>query len=69
MAAIKNGREEIAFELVELGADLTLCDQDGMSAVSWAEKKGLVPFLDMVKARDCLNGEASTEQGDCRLAS
>ena len=69
MAAIKNGRQEIAFELVELGADLTICDQDGMSAVAWAEKKGLVPFLDMVKARECINAETSTDQGDCRLAS
>jgi ankyrin repeat protein len=70
MAAIKNGREEIAFELVDLGADLTLCDQDGMSAITWAQKKGLVPFLDMLKAKDLLDtADASTEQGDCQMAS
>jgi len=52
MAAIKNGRSEVACELLELGADLAICDQDGFNAVQWAQKKGLTPFLAVLKERE-----------------
>ena len=52
IAAVKNGRSAIACELVEMGADLNICDQDGCSAIVWAEKKGLTPFITMLKERD-----------------
>jgi len=54
MAAVKNGRAEIACELVELGADLSICDQEGLNAISWAQKKGLTPFLTVLKDKDLL---------------
>jgi ankyrin repeat protein len=40
IAAVKNGHSETAFELIELGADLSIADSDGMTAVEWARKKG-----------------------------
>jgi ankyrin repeat protein len=40
MAAVKNGHAETAFELIELGADLSLADMDGITAIEWAKKKG-----------------------------
>lgn len=52
MAAIKNGRSDVACELLELGADLAICDQDGLNAVQWAQKKGLTPFLTVLKERE-----------------
>ena len=60
MAAVKNGRADTACELVEMGADLTICDQDGLSAIQWAQKKGLTPFLTVLKERDLL-GEITAE--------
>jgi ankyrin repeat protein len=51
MAAIKNERSDVACELLELGADLAICDQDGFNAVQWAQKKGLTPFLAVLKER------------------
>lgn len=54
MAAVKNGKADLACELVELGADLTICDQDGLSAITWAQKKGLTPFLTVLKEKDLL---------------
>jgi ankyrin repeat protein len=60
MAAVKNGRNNIATELIEMGADLTICDQDGLSAIQWAQKKGLTPFLTVLKERDLL-GELTAE--------
>jgi ankyrin repeat protein len=66
IAAIKNGRAEIACELVELGADLSICDQDGLSAIQWAQKKELTPFLSVLKERDLL-GEVVGE-GDVASA-
>jgi ankyrin repeat protein len=60
MAAIKNERSETACELVEMGADLSICDQDGLSAIQWAQKKGLTPFLTVLKERDLL-GEVAEE--------
>ena len=64
MAAIKNGRSEIACELIELGADLTICDQDGLSAIQWAQKKGLTPFLSVLKERDLLGEVAGEADAD-----
>jgi ankyrin repeat protein len=52
MAAIKNERSDVACELLELGADLAICDQDGFNAVQWAQKKGLTPFLAVLKERE-----------------
>ena len=51
MAAVKNGHSSTAFELIELGADLTLTDDDGVSAVEWAAKKGQQNFLEALKER------------------
>lgn len=51
IAAVKNGQSVIACELVELGADLTICDQDGFNAIQWAQKKALVPFIEALKER------------------
>jgi ankyrin repeat protein len=60
IAAVKNGRTDIACELMEMGADLTMCDEEGLSAIHWAQKKGLTPFLTVLKERDLL-GEAPIE--------
>jgi ankyrin repeat protein len=46
MAAVKNGHAETAFELVELGADLSLTDIDGISAIDWAKRKGQVMIVE-----------------------
>jgi ankyrin repeat protein len=46
MAAVKNGHAETAFELIELGADLSLTDADGISAIDWAKKKGQVMIVE-----------------------
>jgi len=40
IAAVKNGHAQTAFELIELGADVSLTDADGISAIEWAKKKG-----------------------------
>jgi ankyrin repeat protein len=40
IAAAKNGHAETAFELVELGADISMTDADGVSAIEWAKRKG-----------------------------
>jgi ankyrin repeat protein len=45
MAAVKNGQTDAAFELIELGADLSLTDDDGMTAIEWAKKKGQVLLI------------------------
>jgi ankyrin repeat protein len=57
IAAVKNGQSTIACELVELGADLTICDQDGFNAIQWAQKKGLVPFIKALKERALVGEE------------
>jgi ankyrin repeat protein len=64
MAAIKNDRADIACELIELGADLSICDQDGLSAIQWAQKKGLTPFLSVLKERDLLGEVGSEAESD-----
>jgi ankyrin repeat protein len=64
MAAIKNGRSEIACELLEMGADLSICDQDGLSAVQWAQKRGLTPFLTVLKERDLLSEVVDDVESD-----
>lgn len=51
IAAVKNGHETTAFELIELGADLTIEDEEGLNAVEWAEKKGQKTFINALKQR------------------
>lgn len=64
IAAIKNGHEKIAFDLVELGADISLEDQGGMNAIGWAQKTGqvlLVQGLEQIqKLQDETVEESST---------
>jgi len=64
MAAIKNGRSDVACELLELGADLAICDQDGLSAVQWAQKKGLTPFLTVLKERELVGDVLEEPKSD-----
>jgi ankyrin repeat protein len=51
MAAVKNGHGDTAFELIELGADLSLTDSEGMNAIEWARKKGQVMLLKDLEER------------------
>jgi ankyrin repeat protein len=58
MAAVKNGHAETAFELVELGADLSLTDIDGISAIDWAKKKGQVMIVEGLEKLSDITGQA-----------
>jgi ankyrin repeat protein len=71
IAAVKNGQSAVACELVELGADLGLCDQDGFNAIQWAQKKGLVPFIQVLKDRALVGSEEDEIHSDeaCQAAS
>ncbi len=70
IAAVKNGQSSIACELVELGADLTICDQDGFNAIQWAQKKGLVPFIKALKERALVgDDDARVLEESCQAAS
>lgn len=51
MAAVKNGQAETAFELIELGADLSIADDDGLTAIEWAKKKGQVLLVKGLEER------------------
>lgn len=51
IAAVKNGHSDTALELIELGADPTIEDEEGLNAVEWAEKKGQQAFLKGLKQR------------------
>lgn len=51
MAAVKNGHAATALELIELGADHTIQDEEGLDAVEWAERKGQQAFIEALKAR------------------
>ena len=51
IAAVKNGHSDTALELIELGADPTIEDEEGLNAVEWAEKKGQESFLKGLKQR------------------
>jgi ankyrin repeat protein len=64
MAAVKNGHVETAFELIELGADLALTDDDGMSAVEWAKKKGQVLLVQGIQERIASTPRESRQEGD-----
>lgn len=63
IAAVKNGHSETAFELIELGADLSIADADGVTAVEWARKKGQVMLLKGLEefAAKTLGTRAETE--------
>jgi ankyrin repeat protein len=69
MAAIKNGRSDIACELIELGADLSICDQDGLSAIEWAQKKGLTPFLSVLKERELVEEVSGEGKNDSTVGA
>ena len=51
MAAVKNGHPDTALQLIELGADPTIEDEEGLNAVEWAEKKGQEAFIEGLKQR------------------
>lgn len=51
MAAVKNGHAATALELIELGADPTIEDEEGLNAVEWAEKKGQEAFIKGLKQK------------------
>jgi len=51
MAAVKNGHAEVAFELIDLGADVELADSDGLTAVEWARRKGQAMILKGIEER------------------
>ncbi len=61
IAAVKNGQAEAAFELLELGADLSLTDAEGLDAMAWAQKKGQVLIVEGLKERGTLWDEKSEE--------
>jgi ankyrin repeat protein len=69
IAAVKNGQSKVACELIELGADLAICDQDGFNAIEWAKKKGLVPFLQVIRERALVEDEAPVVEETCQAAS
>lgn len=51
IAAVKNGHAETAFELIDLGADISLADNDGVSAIEWAKRKGGVILVKGLEER------------------
>ena len=51
MAAVKNGHAATALELIELGADIAIEDEEGLNAVEWAQRKGQQAFINGLKAR------------------
>jgi len=69
IAAVKNGQSTVACELIDLGADIAICDQDGFNAIQWAQKKGLVPFLAVVKERALVEDEGLPVEEACQAAS
>jgi ankyrin repeat protein len=69
MAAVKNGHAETAFELIELGADLSLTDSDGISAIDWAKKKGQVMIVEGLEQRAVITPELpNVERRDTQSA-
>jgi ankyrin repeat protein len=61
MAAMKNGHLEAACNLIELGADLDITDEEGLTACAWAAKKGQISLLKALQERGLAR---PTEQGD-----
>ncbi len=51
MAAMKNGHLEAACELIDLGADITITDHEGLTACAWAAKKGQFDVLKALQDR------------------
>jgi ankyrin repeat protein len=51
IAAVKNGQKETAFELIELGADISLADSEGLTAIEWAKKKGQAMIVQGLEQR------------------
>lgn len=60
IAAVKNGHAETAFELIELGADVSLTDAEGVSAIEWAKKKGQALIVQGLEQRSSKN-ETTTD--------
>ncbi len=54
IAAAKNGHAETAFELVELGADISMTDGEGVSAIDWAKKKGQTLIVQGLEQRSAI---------------
>jgi ankyrin repeat protein len=51
IAATKNGQADTVFELLDLGADPTVPDADGMDAVAWAERRNQSTILEAFRSR------------------
>jgi ankyrin repeat protein len=72
MAAVKNGHADTAFELIELGADLSMTDLDGVSAIDWAKKRGqaiIVQGLEqrVTRTQSSVSGDSERESSDALL--
>jgi ankyrin repeat protein len=61
IAAVKNGQSDAVFELLELGADLSLTDADGLDAVAWAKKMGHALIIEGLKERGVELDQISVE--------
>jgi ankyrin repeat protein len=61
MAAVKNGHLEAASELLELGADPEITDEEGLNALEWAVKKGQLDLLSVLKDRGFLASAQEVE--------
>lgn len=66
IAAIKNGHKDTAFELLELGADISLSDQDGYNAIEWARKTGQILLVQGLE--EVQRVQESSEQPDLQPA-
>jgi ankyrin repeat protein len=57
MAAVKNGHADVAFELIDLGADVDLADSEGLTAIEWAKRKGQVVIINGLEERCAATAE------------
>jgi ankyrin repeat protein len=68
IAAVKNGHVATAFELIELGADISLADSEGISAIEWAKKKGQALIVQGLEQRS-VKEEAAPESDPTRVSA
>ena len=65
MAAVKNGHADVAFELIDLGADADLADSDGLTAIEWAKRKGQAVIIKGLEERcSARPAESTAMQGE-----
>jgi ankyrin repeat protein len=58
ITAVKNGRADAVFELLELGADLSHTDAEGLDALAWAHKTGQSLIIEGLKERGITSDES-----------